>query len=583
MTEWLRSTLLISLGALGVAAFYEIEQTVIGRHIGFGGSWGESPRSELYFWLATTFLLLPGAALIAWGVVRVAPVPQTVFDHFDKHWRRWAGGAGLAGTAVFAVLNRLVFHSFPFTDDEWGARFGGELLANGALTTEAPGWMPVAPDLFLYLHDGQVTSFDWLGAMVPWAIGELTGLEGIVFSVAAGATLTCVMWFAGVKWGGKWALGAGVLFIASPMALSLSATTHTHVWSRAWVAAALCAWLVADLRQSNRWWLVAGFCAGFAWITRPLEVTALLGPLVVMRAIALFRHRDTDGLPGFGVFLTAGATLVVLFIAHDFAVTGSWLPARLAGNNELSFAGAEHYSAPLSILGDWELLRTRFGANLSYNLMMLGVYGLSLPGLFLAAIGIRDRLTGGLALGLAACFALALLHDDYGLHIVGPIHYADAFIPFLLLVVSGMHRIVEAGRGPGLPAGRWAVAAVISLAIWGTVFSSEHLRAIERQGRIHDQVYSLVDAHPDSIVLADPYHEVWRALPDRGTGTYVYGWRRDLGTEGRALIVEWSPRDRAAYETLFTEFPDRKVLRLRVSAETSEVEMVPFPKAPRGM
>jgi hypothetical protein len=609
LRDVLRSVLAVAAGCLFVAAFYEIEQTVIGRHISFGGSWAEAPRSQIYFWVAATFLLLPGAACIAAGLVR--PFATAFFgeggvggeggkvapEQATKPESRRAGAlaavAGVVATVVFAILNRTVFLEFPFTDDEWGARFGGELLADGTVAVPAPEWFPLIPDLFLHLREGFVTSFDWLGAMVPWAIANATGAGNLVFALAAGATAGALGWLAGREWGWRCGLAAALLFVASPMALTLSATTHTHVWSRCWLALALALWFaahqaggeIATEAERTTWglWAASGAAAGMAWITRPIEVTALLGPLVAWRIVDVARRRGRAEVLGVGAFLAAGGVFVAAFIAHNLTVTGTVLPARLAGTNELVFPGAEHYAPALAIFGDWELLRTRFGANLGYNAMMFGVYGLSLPGMVLAVFGVRDATTRALAAGIGAAFAVAMFHDDYGLHMVGPIHYADAFVPFLVLVVSGLHRTVQWCGEHGIAGRPVAAGFVLTMLIWGGVFSSEHLRGIRRQSLIHQEIYDVVDASPNAIILADRYHEVWQALPDRGTGSYVFDWRKDLGTPERALVVTWSPANRKLYPALFDAFPERDIYRLRVTGDPPRLVLKPFPRSPRGL
>ena len=70
-------------------------------------------------------------------------------------------------------------------------------------------------------------------------LAEKLGLGSRLFSAAAAIPPVCVGYVAGRRLGPAWGLLAMLFFLASPMAVALSGTTHAHVLSRAFFALGL--------------------------------------------------------------------------------------------------------------------------------------------------------------------------------------------------------------------------------------------------------------------------------------------------------------------------------------------------------
>lgn len=571
---------LVGLAALMLAAFFGLDRTAVGLEITFGGTWTSSSPGELYHWLGTTFLVLPAFLLIGEVVARRLDLVRFARPIVRRARTWWAIPATLVAGICFGAGHRIVRAGFPITDDQTGARFGGELLARGDITAPPPAYLDLMPNLYLYVRDGVMTSFDWPGAIAAWAIAEWTGLGEWFFGGLAGATFVAIVWFVGARLGRAWGGVAALLLATSPMFLSLSVTTHAHVASRFGIALSLALWWAGrqserpEGRRSALLWAAAGAFAGVAWMTRPIETTALLAPLALFELSRAWRGEGSlrDVLAGFGPLLLA----VALFVLHSYIVTDTLLPARLAGNNELIFPGAEHYVPPFAFFTDSDVFWNRLGANLGYNVMMLAIYAVGILGLPLAYLGIRDREDVALSLGIVAAFGVAMLHDDHGLHVVGPIHYSEVLVPFLYLVVSGLSRIHKAfASRPNLPDGatRLVPVLVIGMLGFGAIFSARHLAALQRESEVHREIYAVVDsdAHRDAIVLVSPYWEVWQALP-RQTDSYVFDWRKEVAPDG-AVIAMWRPRDRSSYADLIEAFPDRRILRVKVGGEPPQLQV----------
>ncbi|MEZ4461577.1 MAG: hypothetical protein R3E66_18020 [bacterium] len=569
----------ILLGIALLASFFGLSQTDPGIFIGFFPTWTNSTTGELYVWLAIPFLIFPAFALLADAFSQPISAIQDSLSHLvstlAKYPRRvFVTAFGLALTGL-GLGNHFILHGFPVTDDEWGARYGGQLLAMGKLAEAKPAYFKAMPELFLYEHGGKITSFDWLGAQIPWAIGELLHVPNLPFVALSAITVTAVAATVWHRLGPQWGVLAGVMFLASPMALSLSMTTHTHVVSRAFIA---CTLMVLD-----RYWdefdgltlpALAGVCGGLGWMARPIEVTMILGPLTLLFGYRAWQLRRWTG---FATYLGVGAVFVGLFTGHSYAVTGTLLPARLAPNDMAPWT--DHHKPPLAFLKSIPILKNRLGENISYNAFMLTIWVLGPLAFFFAWIGTgRNAFAKALAWGVVAALAVGLLHEDYGLHIVGPIHYSECVVPLILLVVFGVHRTH-----------RWVLEHQISLLQWRTLvvaliasnifFGAVHLDALKRQADIHQRVYRFFDdpKFDNSVILARTYADHWKSFPaSAARGSFVFSWRRIDPRGSRVMIFHYTNRDPVTLKALKDAFPDRKFYELRTKRQAPYIQAVDF-------
>jgi hypothetical protein len=477
----------------------------------------------------------------------------------------FAFGWARAGHALF-------LRDFPFTDDEWAARFGGQVLALGRVALPRPEPTAAFPDLFLYGRDGLWAGLDWLGVQLAWAVAEVTGLGAAVFSLAAALAVLGVLGWGAKRHGAAGGLLAAALFLASPMVDLLSFTTHAHVLSRGALALALWGFAVAEERRTPGAWFWTGLALGVAAITRPFEVLSLTAPLAVAAVVSSVRRGDAARTLG-GVALGLALPLVATLV-HAEAVTGGLLPPRLASHNEVIHPYLSHFSSAWSP----DRLGERFGANFSYNLVMLALWFLGPVGLLLVAAGWGvDRTTRLLGWGVVANLAVALIHDDHGLHMVGPIHYSESAVPLVMIATAGVLRLVRALRARSLPteAPVGALAMVLVLAL-GT-FTAWNALALRRQADIHESLYALVDdeALENAVVLAPKYGQAWGAVPAfHEQGSFVFTWRRphpDLSD--RVLILHDGPGIEAA---LRTRLPGRSFYRLS-RGDSGTLKLVPLP------
>ncbi len=562
------------------AAFFGLGTTEPGLEIAFIPSWTNSTTGELYTWLGIVFLILPASvfASLAWQQELVAlalKISAAVRSTHDKNPRALLLAFFLGGLVFAMAGNRLVLHGFPFTDDEWAARYAGQLLANGQLMEPIPSYVSIVPTLFFYFHDGMMTAFDWLGAIWPWTVAELTFLQNDFFALLSAATLAAFGALITRRLGPSWGFVGVVLLMVSPMGASLSITTHAHLVSRAFLCFSILTYLVARDRDDHLFYGLTGFLAGVGWMTRPPEITLLWLPLAALLVVDAVRSPQKR--KGLALFLMAGVIPVAIFCAYSLSVTGSILPPRLAPNDLSGWAG----EPPLGFLSSMDLLKERLGSNVSYNLFMLTIWALGPLALGLAWIGARqDRFTLALAIGVLLDLALGLLHDNFGLHMVGPIHYSETIIPILILVVSGLARI-KTLEAQTLQSNRWIIVILSALILSNAFFTLRHFGALEKQGEIHETIYGYFDdpKFDNSVVFGPSYLTVWKRFPEfKRTGSFVGEWRRvdPRGNERVVFLLMPPHQNRAlAYEAL-AKYPDRNVFGIKLEENPPYLNAVPM-------
>ncbi|NOK18054.1 glycosyltransferase family 39 protein [Corallococcus carmarthensis] len=565
-----------------VAAFFGLSQTSPGLRVTFQTPFTYSSPGELYLWLGHTLLLVPAGALLGLALMPAVSAPLAGLwrrvEAMDARERRAA--LLLLGGAAFVVarLGRFFFlRDFPVTDDEVSARFGGQVLASGHVLTPLLNPPLAQPGLFLYARDGLVSSFEWLGLQATWALSEWTGTGSLVFSLVAAVPVMTVAWVATRRLGPAWGGVAAALVLVSPMAAMLSMTTHGHLLSRAALAVAVVAFLRAEER-GVRGWAVLGLVSGVAFLCRPFESLFFLAPFYLDLLWRMARRQLAAG-PCVGGLALGWLLPVVAFLAFNHAVTGdALLPARVS-----------MYTFPAQLTEQDGTLLQRFGANTSYNALMLAVWFLGPLGVALVALGAAwDRLTVLLSLAVLSLLGLGLFHDNHGIHAVGPIHYSECAPALALVAVHGLKRAVDFVRRASVSARPLLLATGGALAVGLGIFDTHHALALREQSAIHEAVATyLRDAGLGrAVVLAPQYQVVWKRVPEfRRVGSWVLEWPPPPpDASDDVLVLHDGP---GHFEKLRERFPDRRFFRLKpgrapepwriVPAETSAADAAPVP------
>lgn len=559
-----------------IAAFFALRASTNGMFIALKNQWDFISGGEGQFWAGAFAFLLPGASLVGASLApRVAALSargERASGSLEA-WPLW--GALFAVAAAFAAAGHAaVLNSMPITDDESAARFGGLLLAQGRALTPLPPLWEAFPDLFLFRHAGRWGSVEFPGGIAAWALAEVTHTGPLVFHLLAACAPLGVALAVRRAQGAAWGLVAGALVLASPAGALLSFTTHTHVVSRGLLALAFAVMLFVPRLSVTRAF-AAGALLGAAFTARPAESFALAAPLVVWHLARAFRDRALR-LPA-GALLAGLGLMYALFQLYNRAVTGEFTMARNMPN-EVFF----HFNTHARPMWEPSAIAHRFGSNVAYNALMLWVFWLGPAGALLAVLGARRSPEHtALALGVALDLGVALLHDDRGLHIVGPIHYAEAVVPLTVLAAAALPRVEAAcvRAGAATATVRGAVLGYAGIGL--TLFTAwQSLALHESCVNYTNMLEALTDTPRRPAVVLAPTVSAFRATlrSYERRGGYVGAWPRarpDLRED--VLVLLDSPQARARVRRAF---PDRTPYVFKLPPGRWGLQ--PLPEAPAG-
>lgn len=523
------------------------DPTIHSAFVGIGGG-------EARMILAHLVFAIPAALLIGWGLApRLAPAMQRLAARVDaatpKQWLIAGAVLFVALVAYYALGRMLVLDSRPITDDENGVAFGARILAAGKLTVPILKPAGAFTDMFTFQRDGMTSSFDFPGSLAFGALAQLLG--DIVYALAAAATAIAVAYAAKQWLGPRGALLAFAIWLASPMAGALSLTSHPHVFSRLWIAVALAFASRLDTAPKRRDAVLFGVAVGLAFLCRPFEAVFALAPVV---GWLLWKRRAWLALAGALPFALA-------FAWYNAQTTGTWwLQARFAPG----VVGAQESLA--GSVGD------RLASNLGWNAMLLAVFFLGIPALAAIAGGLERKRPAMLVLGasVAGQLALCLLHDNTGLHSVGPIHLSETVVPLTVLTAAGILRgfaWLSSRRGEAAT----VVAAYLAIGCgaFGLANCNSLHTAAARQQMIYDALDEVGIHH--AIVMAPDYGRFPVAVNDPAI-TWMLQYPHPDPFLRDDVIFAKTTADVAA---LHAAFPDRKLYAMTYASRSPTIRFAP--------
>ena len=352
---------------------------------------------------------------------------------------------------------------------------------------------------------------DWPGGLAVAALAEASALGAWVYAGIAEAGCVAISRAAERLAGRGAGCLAAVFWIASPMVWTLSLTRHTHLVSRTLIVFALlaCAHLWCGRKDGSEpervarlgWPLLLGASVGFSFLCRPAETAAIMAPAGVY---LMWRGVWEAGLARRQLALAALGLLpfLALMALYNQLQTGqAWVSPRGLPQAVRATVGE------LSV-GE------RLGANLSFNLMMLGVWFLGVAGLPLAYMGAlrRDVLPRLCFLGLGLHLLVALAHENVGIHMVGPIHYSESVVPLILLASVGTARLGELASGPMR---RLAGPSLLGYLLALAGFAALYAPSLGGLGRVADIPHAAARAANlrNAVVLSPAPHQIERLTP----------------------------------------------------------------------
>lgn len=221
-----------------------------------------------------------------------------------------------------------------------------------------------------------------------------------------------------------------------------------------------------------------------------------------------------------------------------------------------------------------------FGNNVAFNVLRVMVFYLGPIGVALALLGSNvDGFSRMLSASVASVFGLGLLHADYGIHIVGPIHQSEMVVPLTWLSVYGLRRLAQAGGGLG-----WTPVQAVGVALLGMAVTSggilgAQLPALAGSNRIQEEVYERLEASvgtEPSVVLAPHFGNLWVTNPTYARrGSWVFAWRApDPAFSNRSLIFRDRPGAAAKMRAVF---PARTLFRIVPVRDAPGWAVIPVP------
>ncbi len=536
---------------------------------------------EGLFWISHYSLLVPGLLLLAWGLAPRLAAPMARAWQWLRAVPRRAGWVALAGYALtlfsLAIVGRAVLLlGLPITNDEHTVLFGARIVAEGELTAPSVDPELGLPMPFVHHREGRMYSMDFPGAILFAAAALVTGAGFSLYALLTAISGAALVAACGRLDGRRGVVAAALMWLASPMVLALSMTTHAHLSSRSFVALAVAAYLclVASparlpATRAALWGGALGLFAGLAFLCRSAEAGAVLAPAGLH---LLIRAARSPGGSGDRVAALAAA------------VTGALAPLTLAWYNAQT--SGLWYVSPRVVDNKtmhepwWPAMWERLGDNLGFNVMMLIVWFLGPLGAALACLGLSTRkpnaarpLAAVFGSSLALQLGLALFHSDTGNHLVGPIHYSEAAVPLLVLSVLGLRAVgawlARLDLEPTAP----ALLLVFYLVSLGA-FSAVHSATLRDQATINRAPLDAVAGLENAVVIADRPYKLWFTRPEIGE---IGSWMADLPHPDPYLrdpvIFAYPEGDPQA---LLARFPDRRFYRMTYHPTGDPIRVAPL-------
>ena len=527
---------------------------------------------ELRFWLAHWLLATPGIILIAvaHGSRGLRSAWNRLLALTPRGWRICALCYFGLLTAL-AVAGRSVFLlDLPITDDENVVVFGARMLLNGELSVPILQPEGTFTEAFTYRYAGRVSALAYPGAQWFRAASIATGFGSLMYALVAAGGGLAVAAGARVVAGRRDAIVAACWWLCSPMAFTLAMTTHEQLVSRSFLAVAI--WLYLRLindASSGAWsGAVLALVGGMAFSTRSPEAFCVLVPIAIHLVMA--SARDPRILRATLAASVVSVSVLAFYAWHNLGTTGAWyLPARLGpGLHQIT----QHApGTPLS----------RVGLNFGHNLLLLLVMALGPLGAIFVVLGYTHRpAIVALSSGVVLQLCLGLLHNDTGIHTVGPIHLSEMLPALVLLATMGLLRFVAGLREYRVPH-RLPVTAIAAYILGGiALFSVIHGYGLRMQAKNTHAIYDAVEAAEirNAIVIGEPPRFLIHSHPDfRQTGSWVHWFPPPDPYFRDDVLFAYADGD---VEALQHRFPKRRFYRMTYHHEGAAVRIAELDSRP---
>ncbi|MCP5487539.1 MAG: hypothetical protein H7A43_02730 [Verrucomicrobia bacterium] len=235
------------------------------------------------------------------------------------------GSPIVAGLLCLAVQS-VVFQNQPHITDATSHVFQAKLFALGHLTARVPDCFPAffQHNVVMNINGGWHTKY-FPGQAAWLAPGFALGAPWLMMPLGWAITTWAFSKLIENHYTVREQFFALALFTLSPLGLLVSASYMSHTTFLMWMLLTFVGWRkgLESQRRSQRWFMVAGLCAGFAAITRPQDmIPAMAGAITAFLFLPMAQKAKTIRfmIPG----ILGGMTSLALLLFWNAQVYGAW-------------------------------------------------------------------------------------------------------------------------------------------------------------------------------------------------------------------------------------------------------------------
>lgn len=404
---------------------------------------------------AYSFFYLPNMHLnlTFWNILTLTPAAFFIAlfmtkRHFEIDFNRIASKPIIFKSALFLVAAlalymtiNMVYKQTEITDDEITYDFQAKLLLQGKLYTQAPDFQSFK-NVFTVSEDKFTGKYP-PGTPAIIALGMLFG-DRYLFLILM-SSLTLVLIYAASKnfYSKSDGVLAAILMLFSPYFVLMSSTRLSHSVSAFFITLFIYIFSIIYTQGSDNknkvlflfLALLAGFSAGFAFLTRTMTAPAMLMPFAVYIMIDTIKSK---GKGVFLLFLMLAGFLIMLSInlIYNKAISGELFlfPQHFMKTDFVGFVD-EYGHTPVKAI-----------FNTIINSIRAGVMMYSFPlviALIIALLVMKGKNKWDLLL-LASILTLPIAYSLYwvqGVYDAGPTYYYEMIIPIVILSARSISRI----------------------------------------------------------------------------------------------------------------------------------------------
>jgi hypothetical protein len=392
----------------------------------------------LFFWMFFGAIASVFFALFIRSFSNYPPIDisfKKIISLSDKYWI--CAGCLLA-FMIAAIIRINVLQNSPLTDDEASYKYMGELLAAGRLTGESHDFKLFFDNIFM-INDGRVYSHFFIGWPLFMVPGVWFGVPGFINSLYSALTVIPLYSVFRRLIGNEYAKLGILIYLSSPMLMVSAATALSQTTCFLMLTTLIWSYL-RSIDENAPFWthsLVATFF-GLAFFIRPLSTLGVGLPVMVLWLFSLRDSNDKNkSLLWFGL---PAIVLAAAFFYVNYAQNGSILKTayykyiEYSQENQFRFSIWSEESVNRGLFRDFSVVSSIAASAIAFVRLHFAAFGWPFI-VFLCFARLRNAKLGWSA--LIGFFLVNIFTMDSGFDSYGPVHYFEAILPLMILVLAG--------------------------------------------------------------------------------------------------------------------------------------------------